>query len=639
MNTITNKTQIGKNGTTEYTFSNENMEEKFCQLFFQLLRTDETQSIEFQFNELIQECKKRHSIHPEFLNNEDILKYTFKMIGHTRDIINGKGEYSLTYMMIYVLYSHFPGLALKAIDSLVYFNKDRTKHIHPYGSWKDLKYLSYYVFQKTKDKNHPIIEYCCKLYTYQLLVDVKYVKLNKPKMVSLASKWCPREKSKYRFLFTKIAELYNPLYLISAKKTKNTTTIHKALKKTKKECRKILSSLNSYIDTTQVKMCNHKWSSIQFNKVSSNTIYKNNKAFLNTKQSKDKDRIECSNHLKQYIYDCKNTITTHMNMYGNTLYVYEIMKQIDILVNRYEKENRNIMEHIKNYNKIQSNETMLKHIQLQSSEICRQYKDEIDILQLQWEKIKSKIRPIKKTYMIPILDTSFSMNSGENTIRNTNNTNSIFSGIGLSILLSEINNTIFKDCILTFSKHSQWINLSHAKSIVEKYIILKQYNSCIESNFYKAIELLLDVIILNELTSNEVKQIKMVILSNMQINKPFSYSNTNSNSNTMFKNIYTMFVNAGLQSKYKIPYEHPHIIFWNLASTTGFPNTSTQRNTTMISGYSPTLFNGYIGNTKLNTIQEYSPFVFIKKLLDNDRYEPLSNYFLEYLQTYIHRHK
>ena len=38
-----------------------------------------------------------------------------------------------------------------------------------------------------------------------------------------------------------------------------------------------------------------------------------------------------------------------------------------------------------------------------------------------------------------------------------------------------------------------------------------------------------------------------------------------------------MFKNAGLETMYKRPYKAPHILFWNLRSTRGFPTSSTQK--------------------------------------------------------------
>ena len=40
--------------------------------------------------------------------SKDYLSILYRMIGQTRDIIDGKGEYNLTYMMIHTWYDFYP---------------------------------------------------------------------------------------------------------------------------------------------------------------------------------------------------------------------------------------------------------------------------------------------------------------------------------------------------------------------------------------------------------------------------------------------------------------------------------------------------------------------------------------------------
>ena len=39
-------------------------------------------------------------------------------------------------------------------------------NVHPYGSWKDIKYLCKYL--RNENPNHPLIDYCVDLMLYQL---------------------------------------------------------------------------------------------------------------------------------------------------------------------------------------------------------------------------------------------------------------------------------------------------------------------------------------------------------------------------------------------------------------------------------------------------------------------------------------
>ena len=83
----------------------------------------------------------------------------YKLIGHTRDIISGKGEFKLSYMQIYIWYCHFPNLAFFAFKQFVLHENN----IHPYGSWKDIKLFCNYIKKRTNNEDHPLILYSMNL--------------------------------------------------------------------------------------------------------------------------------------------------------------------------------------------------------------------------------------------------------------------------------------------------------------------------------------------------------------------------------------------------------------------------------------------------------------------------------------------
>ena len=135
---------IGENGNVEYTWSN-NFKEKFTQFYFQLVRTKDTTDLEKQLTDLLTSFseKKTHKGYEKFgetykYQKEFIMLY--KLIGHTRDVKEGKGEYSLSYMQLWVWYQKHPEHAVNALKSFVEMADD-----HPYGSWKDIKYFAEYV--------------------------------------------------------------------------------------------------------------------------------------------------------------------------------------------------------------------------------------------------------------------------------------------------------------------------------------------------------------------------------------------------------------------------------------------------------------------------------------------------------------
>ena len=129
--------QIGENGSVEYTWSN-NIRERILQMSFQLTRTRD----ESTFNKLACETDKilkelQGSYKAGILSREEYLAYMsimYRMIAQTRDIIDGKGEYALSYMLLEVWYSHFPELAKFALKLFVHPPDDVAKdfiHMDP----------------------------------------------------------------------------------------------------------------------------------------------------------------------------------------------------------------------------------------------------------------------------------------------------------------------------------------------------------------------------------------------------------------------------------------------------------------------------------------------------------------------------
>ena len=87
--------QHGENGSIEYTWSN-NLRERILQLSFQLTRTTDKNTI---YNLANQTDKLLRDISSSYKNTiiskEEYIEFMsllYRMIGHTRDIIEGKGE-------------------------------------------------------------------------------------------------------------------------------------------------------------------------------------------------------------------------------------------------------------------------------------------------------------------------------------------------------------------------------------------------------------------------------------------------------------------------------------------------------------------------------------------------------------------
>jgi hypothetical protein len=110
----------------------------------------------------------------------------------------------------------------------------------------------------------------------------------------------------------------------------------------------------------------------------------------------------------------------------------------------------------------------------------------------------------------------------------------------------------------------------------------------------------------------------LVILSDMQIDE-----GDKCNKEVLYYTMKDKYEEVGIRVCGKA-YKPPHILFWNLRSTSGFPGLSTQPNTSMVSGFSPVLLNQFC-NEGLPALQALTPWALLEKSLENDRYMVLGN--------------
>ena len=200
-----------------------------------------------------------------------------------------------------------------------------------------------------------------------------------------------------------------------------------------------------------------------------------------------------------------------------------------------------------------------------------------EIINEQWKDNMQQNDTLSK--IIPMADVSGSMES--------DNCLPLFNSIGLSIRVSEKTHPAFKNRILTFSENPSWVKLSDDMTFCEKVYKVRNAEWGGNTNIYKAMELICDTLIYNNIEPNEVKNLTLCILSDMQIDDTLM----GKNYNTLYDNIKLLFNNAGLQTKFKQPYEPPYIVL-EFKKTKGLP-LNLLKNVTMISGYNGVLLNTF----------------------------------------------
>ena len=559
--------QIGENGATEYTWSND-VRERIVQLSVQLTRTKDIHYLANQTEMLLYDLQIRHSsgkiLKEEFVEYMVLL---YKMIGHTRDIIDGKGEYALSYMLLYSWHKFYPGLAKFALKQFVIL--DDNSELHPYGSWKDIKYMYKYMGKYPSLDNKNNLDYDLTLYGIQLINEQIRTDMHSSNP-SLAAKWVPREKSQFSELFTGMATDYFSHYLETAK---TESAKSKAVSKAKMDYRKIISSLNRKLDTVQIKQCANIWSQIDPDNQTSITMHKQKKAFLNLKKNGEQrteieDRITCAEHFEAYAERAaKNEVTIKGKRLG---------------LNDFTKGALSIIK----------------------SGIIDG--PEAKILNAQWKHNSTQTGPLGK--MIAMVDVSGSMD-GE----------PLHAAIALGIRVAE--KSMLGKRVLTFSATPSWVNLDGYDNFIEMVQRLNMSEFGLNTNFFAALSVILDAIISNKLSPDDVEDMVLAIFSDMQIDDA---DKGNEGNDAMMVIIEKKYYDAGMTVWGK-PYKPPHILFWNLRSTSGFPALSLQRNSSMMSGFSPALLNLFC-DEGLAALKSCTPWSLLTKALENDRYKVLDTH-------------
>lgn len=601
--------QYGESGHQEYGWSNR-IEENIVQFYFQLTRTEDPR--------ILRELEDRltylltylfHSLqNPEKSNERESMKaylsYLYRLIGHTRDIKEGKGEYHLTYLLIYTWYKFHPTLALFALQTLVQpqtkILNNQSKEEPPYGSWKDMKYFYRFCKERGIPEEDPLVKTVVRLINDQLKKDyTTFLNYTKSKQnlpptnisLSLVAKWIPREKSnKWGDLYKLLATDYFKNFIDTAKKYDQANPNAysreiKAILKCKREYRKILSTLNKQLDTVQIKQCAREWKDIDFQKVTSITLNKNQDAFLNIKKNGDiriweDDRIECADQFLTFI---QTSLNEEKGIKGTQLGMNDFTKRAIDLIQQSQNQNQT-------YNP-------------------EKWQNKVNLLNEQWRNHSNQTEPLKK--MIPLIDISHSMEG-----------DSLYTAIALGIRVSE--KSVLPNRVLLFGASSHWLNLEKEETFINKVQqILEVEGGGTNANFYKALDTIIESMVETKMSPEEIKDMTLVILSDMQIDAEDGFQNT---QKILYENIREKFEKAE-----KKPLPVPHLLFWNLRSTNGFPNVFNEGHTTMVSGYNTNILNDFYKENHKSSLHSSTPWSQVTKILDKERYQVLEVFFTSFL--------
>ena len=179
-----------------------------------------------------------------------------------RDIYFGKGERYVSYQHVITWHKSYPDIGRYLLDVFV-----KSISNTPVGSWRDVREVAYLTHKKERKRDHPLIKHCAWMYASQISED--YVKManitqNKsdvafhPSAITMAAKWCPRERGKHTWFFRMVAMEF---YRIHFNKEPNTkVTAYKTL-------RSHVTSLCSRLNTLERNMCTKRYDQIKFDQI------------------------------------------------------------------------------------------------------------------------------------------------------------------------------------------------------------------------------------------------------------------------------------------------------------------------------------------------------------------------------------
>ena len=533
--------------------------------------------------------------------NTTYLSKLFKIIYYTRDIVCGKGNRDLAYMMIYVWSKHHLLMAKTALKSFVSLEGFAPATEKPYGSWKDLKYFCNYVMKMTNNVKEPMIQYAVKLICHQIREDYDCAVYgggienkrgfeSEGTQISLCARWTPRETSpKFGWLFKLIASTYIPDYAITSK---TRDSMERANRKTYREFSKIIVGLNRVLDTPQIKMCAKQWAAINHTKSTCLTIYKSRAAFLNYSKRRgpvlNDDRIQCAKNFA-------NVSSHYCNedyVIGDTM--YDIVK--------------NAIQNIEPRHVIDDQWTTFMH--KYNGNNCNNGNGN------------------NFEHMIAMIDMSASM-CMEKSIP-------LYSALGLGIAIAE------KSClgrrILSFSMSPSWIGLEKCATFSECINTLTDniITSKSSMHMYMALNEILYACINRKISDKTVNKMVIFIATDMELN-------------IADENYHTEMIEC-ISEKYRASgYSTiPHILFWNLSrgkfemcngsvkygtvkvdSTQEqhiFPQIHISKMITVVTGFSDYLLSEFI-KKGISAFSEMSQWTMMLSILDNPRYSFVDDFF------------
>ena len=546
-------------------------QETIVSIYFQLQRNHNFSNVHTLYNKVVDLFKLLYSKK----DDKSLFRYVnvlYRMIGQTRNVIHGKGEHDMTYLLILAFYTYDPSYSLFALHRLVY---PLLPDVHVFGSWRDLPYFCDFV-RNHASENHALIYYAIELMNNQLYRDYITYQFSKnqdsPPQISNVCKWIPREHKKFDWLYEKLAFHWSKThksYLFDDLQTH--VQFVKVSNKMKKIYRKTCSLLNKQIHTLEIDLCNKDYENIYPKKVGLQSTIMYYNLFLQEGEDyqQNKEKMKLIEKFDQFFDE-----------------LFEAQEHVHY-IHDYPKVNHISLFHFVNH-AIDAN---------QSNDLNKIY-----FLNKLWEKSSPLIPHFQKDYFIPVVDVSLSMQY--------ENSECFYSSLGLAILLSQ--NSLVENRIIAMDSYPSWIIFESKLPFTKRVAhFLKEIKSCqnTKANYVNVVDLISHACSEVKTSPYFTKQLHIVFFSAFTEFEEFSFQ---------FLLLFQRFKKA------------PQITFWNTSNqgVTDFPFTFSKDRYLYMTGYNMSILKEFIKTNKIIINKPNNAFEFIEKICEHPMYDVLSQYLI-----------
>ena len=541
-------------------------------LFFKLVRGLDAEELASLFSAAVTEATK-----PEAKADLIVLAFQTRATrGH------GKGEKELAYQLLKHCAKEFGEESVAAVLDL----------LPHYGYWKDLVHLlaSDDCPRALADKSEELI--CEQLLADEAECSAATAEKRTPSL-SLVAKYAPREGMKFD---------KGPLRLAKRLAQRLFGSVNPAA--SARKYRKLCSSLNSQLCTTEVLMAAGRWEEIRFARVASLCLQRHRKAFLNealkgvltpaqdvtgNRHPDDPARVAARLHLREAIVSKKG-------VQGKALMPHEIVQhcmggslstlEADLMNAQWASLRAGTLE------------VMRKAAELRDLQVLEAAAPLAAGLGSLAALERALPKHVDLGKLVALVDVSGSMSGTP-----------MEAAIALGILVSELAAPTFRDRVLTFESVPNWVDLSSHTSIRDKVRACQKAPWGGSTDFEAACERILGAAEAAKLLPDEVPD--LIVFSDMQFDEAHGGHGGGKGGGkgggfgggkgcggrgrrlsaweTAFERLQRRFAEVG-QRVCGAPYAAPRIIFWNLrANTVGFPVAKDTPNVQLLSGFSPAL--------------------------------------------------